>query len=121
MKPSFHVSKTSVTLFAALSTAFLSTAAATELVGFALMPANTFAEGPTSGQFAGLGAGGNALPLVNKQPVQGISAVLAGPTDDTFYVMPDNGFGQKTNSADALLSIYAINPDFRFSTTRGTR
>src|SRR5262245_3585218 len=85
-----------------------SAAFANELTAFAVMPANTFAEGPTSGQFAGAGAGGNALPLLNKQPVQGISAVLAGPTGETFYVMPDNGFGAKTNSADALLRIYAI-------------
>lgn len=94
---------------------------ANELTAFAVMPANTFAEGPTSGQFAGPGAGGNALPLLNKQPVQGVSAVLAGPTDDTFYVMPDNGFGAKTNSADALLRIYAIKPDFTVWTRRGLR
>lgn len=98
-----------------------STALANELVAFAVMPANTFAEGPTSGQFAGPGAGGNALPLVNKQPVQGFSAVLAGPTDDTYYVMPDNGFGAKTNSADALLRVYAIKPDFTVWTKRGRR
>src|SRR5262245_13978146 len=98
-----------------------SDAFANELTGFALMPANTFAEGPTSGQFAGPGAGGNALPLVNKQPVQGISAVLAGPTDESFYVMADNGFGAKTNSADALLRIYAVKPDFKVWTRRGLR
>ena len=98
-----------------------SAALANELTGFAVMPANTFAEGPTSGQFAGPGAGGNALPLVNKQPVQGISAVLAGPTEDSFYVMPDNGFGAKTNSADALLRIYAVKPEFTVWTRRGLR
>ncbi|HYQ42593.1 MAG TPA: esterase-like activity of phytase family protein [Polyangiaceae bacterium] len=98
-----------------------SSAFANELTAFAVMPANTFSVGPTSGQFAGPGAGGNALPLVNKQPVQGISAVLEGPTDDTFYVMPDNGFGSKTNSADALLRIYAIKPDFTVWTKRGRR
>lgn len=86
---------------------------ATELTAFALMPANTFAEGPTSGQFAGSGAGGNSLPLLNKQPVQGVSAVLQGPTANTFYIMPDNGFGTKGNSADALLRLYAVKPDFK--------
>ena len=86
---------------------------ATELTAFAQMPANTFATGPTSGQFAGAGAGGNTLPLVDKQPVQGFSAVLHGPTDHSFYVMPDNGFGNKGNSADALLRIYAVQPDFK--------
>ncbi len=85
----------------------------TALVAFALMPANTFAQGPTSGQFAGPGAAGNALPLFDKQPVQGVSAVLEGPTAQSFYVMPDNGFGAKTNSADALLRIYAVRPSFK--------
>ena len=110
------------TAFAAMASGLGGSAAfANELTGFAMMPANTFAEGPTSGQFAGAGAGGNALPLLNKQPVQGISAVLAGPTDDSFYVMPDNGFGAKTNSADALLRIYALKPDFTVWTRRGLR
>src|SRR5262249_16432089 len=110
------------TAFTATALGFGGSAArANELTGFAVMPANTFAEGPTSGQFAGAGAGGNPLPLLNKQPVQAFSAVLAGPTDDTFYVMPDNGFGAKTNSADALLRIYAVKPDFTVWTRRGLR
>lgn len=96
-------------------------ALANELTGFAVMPANTFADGPTSGQFAGAGAGGNALPLLGKQPVQGVSAVLAGPTEDSFYVMPDNGFGAKTNSADALLRVYLVKPDFKVWSRRGIR
>lgn len=86
---------------------------ATELTGFAMLPANTFAVGPTSGQFAGAGAGGNSLPLVDRQPVQGFSAVLRGPTGNSFYVMTDNGFGAKTNSADTLLRLYAMRPDFK--------
>lgn len=97
---------------AALCTAGAAQAASATLEGWALMPANTFAEGPTAGQFAS-GAGGNALPLLNKQPVQGFSAVLAGPTEGSFLFMPDNGFGTKENSADALLRMYAVTPDFR--------
>jgi hypothetical protein len=103
----------SLLALSAVSTALLATTvAANELVGFALMPANTFAEGPTAGQFA-TSAGGNPLPLINKQPVQGVSAVLHGPNARTFYIMPDNGFGAKTNSADALLRIYAVRPNFK--------
>ncbi len=117
----FRIIITATALSAMASTLSEGTAHANELTAFAVMPANTFAEGPTSGQFAGSGAGGNALPLLNKQPVQGISAVLAGPTDETFYVMPDNGFGAKTNSADALLRVYAIKPDFTVWTKRGRR
>jgi hypothetical protein len=105
--------KVRVLAFAALAGLAASGAQTTELKGFALMPANTFASGPTSGQFAGPGAGGNPLPLIDRQPVQGFSAVLHGPTETSFYVMPDNGFGTKDNSADALLRIYALQPNFR--------
>ena len=112
--------KTPFSLMTTISAAlFATTAVAAELIGFALMPANTFAEGPTSGQFAGAGAGGNALPLIDKQPVQGVSAVLYGPTPRSFYVMPDNGFGAKSNSADALLRVYAVRPNFK--TWNGSR
>lgn len=82
------------------------------LVGWAKMPANTFADGPTSGQFAS-GAGGNPLPLLNKQPVQGFSAVLNGPSAGSYLFMPDNGFGTQGNSGDTLLRMYAVTPDFK--------
>ena len=91
----------------------LPAAGAGTLTGFAVLPANTFAEGPTSGQFAGAGAFGNALPLIDKQPVQGFSAVLDGPVAGSYYVMQDNGFGAKGNSADTLLRMFAVKPDFR--------
>ncbi len=90
--------------------------AAGTLTGFASLPANTFAVGPTSGQFAGAGAFGNALPLIDKQPVQGFSAVLNGPVANSFLVMQDNGFGAKTNSADVILRMFAVRPDFRTMT-----
>ncbi len=83
------------------------------LTGFALMPAATTTDGPTSGQFAGAGAGGNALPLVNRQPVQGVSTILSGPTAGTYTVMTDNGFGAQNNSADTLLRLYTLRPDWR--------
>ncbi|MEF7615042.1 esterase-like activity of phytase family protein [Aquincola sp. MAHUQ-54] len=89
--------------------------AANTLVGFAQLAADTFSPGPTSGQFQSP-ANGVTPPYVGLQPVQGFSAVLAGPTAGTFYVMPDNGFGNKTNSVDALLRMYAVAPDFRTAT-----
>jgi hypothetical protein len=114
MKPSRRRMQTPSVLLLVISAAFLANIArANELIGFALMPANTFAEGPTSGQFAGPGAGGNALPLIKMQPVQGVSAVLHGPNARSFYIMPDNGFGAQTNSADALLRVYAVRPHFK--------
>lgn len=101
-------------LSAALILGFAASASASNtLVGFASLPANTFAEGPTSGQFAGTGAYGNSLPLIDKQPVQGFSAVLNGPTAGTYYVMQDNGFGTQGNSADTILRMFAVRPDFR--------
>lgn len=96
-----------------LGAAWLATsAAAAELVGFASLPADTFAPGPTSGQFVE-SANGRTLPLVNKQPVQGFSAVLPGPIAGTYRVMADNGFGTKANSPDALLRVYSLRPEFR--------
>ncbi len=83
------------------------------LTGFAAMPASTFSDGPTSGQFAGNGDGGNALPLLNMQPVQGFSTVLSGPVAGTYTVMTDNGFGAQNNSADTLLRMYALMPDWK--------
>ncbi|MDY7103154.1 MAG: esterase-like activity of phytase family protein [Actinomycetota bacterium] len=85
------------------------------LVGRAVLPADTFAEGPTSGRFIGEGPFGDAeVPFVDAQPVQGFSAVLRnevdGYWDGTYLVMSDNGFGGFTNSADYLLRVYTIRP-----------
>lgn len=110
-----HVSRHALRPLAAAALACLACAAAHAagtLAGFAVMPADTFAPGPTSGQFAS-GANGRTLPLVGKQPVQGFSAVLPGPRAGSFLVMPDNGFGTKANSPDALLRLYTLRPDFR--------
>jgi hypothetical protein len=111
-KPLFALHAMSAASFAFCAGA----ACAQTLTGWAVLPANTFADGPTTGQFAGAGAGGNALPLLNKQSVQGFSAVLNGPVPGTYLVMPDNGFGTQNNSADALLRMYGVRPDFRTAT-----
>lgn len=111
-------------------------AAPPTLTGWATMPAATFADGPTSGQFAAPNPyGTNLPPYLNKQPVQGFSAVLPvrerrhghehdrgrgrghddrdGDDDDTFRFLVDNGFGAQNNSADSLLRIYTLAIDFR--------
>lgn len=89
-------------------------AASNELVGWALLPAATFADGPTSGQFSftNPASPGNNPPYVGKQPVQGFSGVLQG-AGGSFRMLVDNGFGAQNNSADALLRSYAVRPDFR--------
>jgi hypothetical protein len=89
----------------------IQSASAAELIERAVLPADTFSTGPTSGQYAS-GANGRVLPLINKQPVQGFSAVLRGPAKGTYLVMSDNGFGSKANSPDALLRVNAVKPDF---------
>ena len=74
------------------------------LEGFAALPADTFAPGPTSGQFIAP-TNGRVPPFVDKQPVQGVSSVLPGVRGD-FWVMSDNGFGAKENSTDFVLRVY---------------
>lgn len=93
----------------------------TDLLGRAVLPASTFAIGPTSGQFLALNNDGtigtvnsNGLPIpFDGQPVQGFSAVLPGLRAGTYLMMVDNGFGTKANSADSLLRFYAVEPDFQ--------
>lgn len=99
------------TLLAALA-ACGGLAQSASLVGFASLPADTFAPGPTSGQFAA-GANGRSLPLLRQQPVQGFSAVLPGAQPGTYEVMADNGFGTKANSPDILLRMFSLRPEFR--------
>ena len=85
------------------------TAPKTELIGFAMLPADTFADGPASGQFDGNGVKADK-PRFEKQPVQGFSAVQFGKKAGTYWMMPDNGFGSKYNSPDFLLRLYQITP-----------
>src|SRR5262245_18861495 len=78
----------------------------------AILPADTFAPGPTSGQFIGPGPiNGVSVPFFDKQPVQGFSAVLPAEPG-SYWVMEDNGFGAKANSADFLLRLYHVTPSF---------
>jgi hypothetical protein len=81
-----------------------------ELIGYAVLHADTFAPGPPSGAFSRTGERG--APRFPAQPVQGFSAVqpLGG---GAFLILPDNGFGSKKNSPDFLLRIYTIRPDLR--------
>jgi hypothetical protein len=89
-------------------------AQAQTLTGWAQLPAATFADGPTSGQFAAPNPyGTNLPPFVDKQPVQGFSGVLAGPRAGSFHLLVDNGFGAQANSADALLRAYTVQIDWR--------
>lgn len=80
---------------------------AATLIGWAEMPMHTYANGPSAGQFNHDG------PVdEKKQPIQGFSAVLKGNDAHSFYFLTDNGFGEKRNSADALLRLYAVEIEF---------
>ncbi len=80
------------------------------LVGRATLSADTLTPGPPSGALA-TPANGRQGPFPG-QVVPGFSAMVdAG--DGTFWAMPDNGFGTKANSADFLLRIYRVTPDWR--------
>ena len=80
------------------------------LVAFAKLPVETYASGPDSGK-AVKGANG-IYPPFKGQPVQGFSAALKND-DGSYMAMADNGFGTQDNSADFLLRIYKLKPDFR--------
>ncbi|GFE69197.1 esterase-like activity of phytase family protein [Chroococcus sp. FPU101] len=86
-----------------------------ELIGFASLPADTFAPGPSSGNF--IDTENRETPFTS-QPVQGFSGVQF-TNDGNYWFLSDNGFGAKSNSADFLLRIYKVEPDFK-TETNGT-
>lgn len=87
------------------------------LIGRAVLPVDTYAPGPPAGAgFTGTTAPPIAFPLPS-QPVEGFSAIVDGRTPGEILAMPDNGFGNKQNSADFLIRAYYLRPDFE--TARG--
>lgn len=79
------------------------------VIARAVLPADTFAPGPTSGSKLAPRIHGRAPPFVDKQPVQGISAIL-DEGDGTITALVDNGFGNRANSPDARLRMYRLRP-----------
>ncbi len=92
-----------------LSLALAQSTVKTDLVGFAMLPADTFNGTVPSGQYTGTGAK-LEQPRFAGQPVQGFSAIQFGPSKGSYWMMPDNGYGAKYNSPDFLLRIYQITP-----------
>ena len=73
------------------------------LAGRAVLPVETYSQGPPSG--SGLVPAGQTDIVINgvhfptpSQPVEGISAILAGRRPGEYLMVPDNGFGGKANS-----------------------
>lgn len=83
------------------------------LVGRALLAPGASAPAP----FAGAPNTEPAPAPGARQPVGGFSALLDAPGKDTFWAMPDNGFGSKANSRSFLLRVYRVRADFE--TARG--
>ena len=54
---------------------------------------------------------GLSLPLKG-QPVQGLSGIK-NLRDGTFLTLSDNGFGNKANSPDAMLTFHVVKPDWK--------
>ena len=106
--------KVTVILGALALSAVLAQSVKTELVGFAVMPADTFAAGPASGQFNANGTKADATRFTG-QPVQGFSGIQFGE-NGSYWVMPDNGFGTKFNSIDYLLRVYNISLEAKTAT-----
>jgi len=80
------------------------------LLARAILPADAYQPGPPSGAF--ITGDNGAVPPFPGQPIPGLSGLLdAG--DGTFWAMPDNGYGAKTNSGDFLLRLYRVRPDFK--------
>jgi hypothetical protein len=83
-----------------------------ELLKFAALQAVTFVPGSEpSGSSLGTTSINGIIPPFADQPVQGFSGILRN-TDGTFDVLSDNGYGNKANSADFLLRVQRVAPDF---------
>jgi glycerophosphoryl diester phosphodiesterase len=79
------------------------------LVERATLSADFLAPGPPSGALA-TPANGRTGPFPG-QVIPGFSAMIDNG-DGKFWAMPDNGFGAKNNSADFLLRLYHVTPEW---------
>jgi len=86
----------------------------TQLIGYAELPADTFAAGPNSGAALANPTNDRATPFKG-QPIQGFSGVQFSPSGNgnSLLFLSDNGYGALGNSADYLLRIHEVDPDFR--------
>ena len=83
------------------------------LTNFAFLPAETYLPGSEpSGAALGTAPINGVTPPFADQPIQGFSGLVRN-SDGTFDAISDNGYGTKANSADWLLRINRIAPDFR--------
>lgn len=101
------------------------------LRGQAVMPAATFtappADAPPSLQVSGKYTAQGSVERIEGTPGEGTTAPFQGQPlqgfsgivplgEGRFLVTSDNGFGAKNNSADAMLAVHEIRPDFAAGT-----
>jgi hypothetical protein len=97
---------------ASASTGSAATFGPARLMEFAQLPALSFVPGSeSSGAALGTTPVNGVTPPFDDQPIQGFSGVVRY-SDGTFGVLSDNGYGTKANSADFLLRIQRLAPDF---------
>jgi len=107
--PALRTLVITLTLAAALVTAGPAHAATAPLLeGRAILPADAAFPAP----FAGVPNTDPAPAPGSTQSVGGFSALLDAAGEDTFWAMPDNGFGSKANSRSFLLRVYRVHADF---------
>ncbi|GAB2844211.1 esterase-like activity of phytase family protein [Lentzea nigeriaca] len=83
------------------------------LTNFASLPAETYLPGSEpSGAALGTNPINGVTPPFADQPIQGFSGIVRN-SDGTFDAISDNGYGTKANSADWLLRINRIAPNFK--------
>ncbi len=106
-----------IVLLAATRTAYAQTPPVT-LVGRAIMPAESYVDGPASG------AAMAALKVVNgihvpfaSQPVGSVTAIRRGEYKGTWLLLSDKGFRADVNSGDYLLRAYVVDVDWRRAST----
>ncbi len=81
------------------------------LVGFSSLPADTFRPGLPGGSGNFIDSDNRETPF-DEQPVQGFSGVQFAE-DGNYWFLSDNGYGSKANSADYLLRIFKVDPNFQ--------
>ena len=94
----------------------------TTLTGFSSFPAATYSSSffwdtfKSGSQITG-NTNGVTVPFTTLgQPLGGFSGIQVG-NNNTFWFQPDNGYGQKTNSADFLLRLYQVDPSLKGAET----
>jgi len=84
-----------------------------QLTGWAEIPSTYRRPGSAvSGQFT-TGPVNGVTPPYAGQPIPGFSGMIPGPDPDTFYALPDNGYGAQNNSADFVIGFYVVKPWFK--------